>query len=352
MCASRPLSPNRNIRMITIENPPLSRSPFVPGEDRKAPPTGKREKRFRSHFPLADSGTTMAELAVPPDTKNTFFRYEQTAKSAKKRSLKLPRLHLSSPYPPFVLSEGSGLQIRPKEVGFAIHFRSRRTAPQTSKPEKWFRSHFPLVDSATTTAEFAVSPDTKNIFFRYERTAKSTKKRSTKIPRLPSVVAGEIPSRDRKGAAPVIPAKAGIQRPAPPTSPKEPGPSSPAAPVFIFLRGPYGPWQNATEIVAAMPTLPNPPFALSEGRGCTPSQLPYPPFVLSEGSGCTPSQLPYPPFVLSEGRGLYIRPTSPSSVLRQWMYNHPAEVEGHARLPRCSNAAQTKFAYIRLPLQS
>ena len=133
--------------MITITKPTLSHSPFVLREDRNAPPNGKPEKRFRSHFSLADSATTLAELAVPPDTKNIFFRYEQTA---KKRSLKTPRLHLSSPYPPFVLSEGSGctpsqlpfppfvlsegrgLYIRPAEAGCTTPCRSRRTRAVTT----------------------------------------------------------------------------------------------------------------------------------------------------------------------------------------------------------------------------
>ena len=91
--------------MITIKRPTLPHSPFLLKEDRNTPPTGKPEKRFRSHFPLADSATTPAEFAVPSDTKTSFLRYESTA---KKRSLKIPHMRLSLPYPPFVLSEGSG----------------------------------------------------------------------------------------------------------------------------------------------------------------------------------------------------------------------------------------------------
>ena len=98
--------------MITIKKPNLAQSPFLLREERAAPPTGKREKWFRSHFALAGSATITAEFAVPPDTKNIFFRYEPTA---KKRSLKIPRLHSSSLHPPFVLSEGRGLYIRPAE---------------------------------------------------------------------------------------------------------------------------------------------------------------------------------------------------------------------------------------------
>ena len=132
--------------MITIKKPTLSHPPFVLGEDRNAPPTSKREKWFRSHFSLAGSATITAEFAVPPDTKKLFFRYEPTA---KKRSLKIPRLHSSSlhppfvlseawgctpsqlPYPPFVLSEGRGLYIRPTEAGCTILCRSRRTRVTT-----------------------------------------------------------------------------------------------------------------------------------------------------------------------------------------------------------------------------
>ncbi len=156
--------------------------PFVP-------PTSRREKGGCSHFSLADSATTTAEFAVAPDTKNIFFRYDRTAKSAKNRSLKIPRLGLSSvvtmkitampalPYPLFVLSEGRGLYIQPQSAGSTTPCRSRRTGPL--QPRRGTRatpcrSPIPAPNGPRTLHCRVAFPDTTQLRTKHNNSTNST----------------------------------------------------------------------------------------------------------------------------------------------------------------------------------